>query len=361
LKRFFQVTFAVGLILACGFSGAQTQTATDAPKPALSFNPVFSSVMFGNFLYSVRGTEGKYANRFDFDRVYFTMKTPLAEDWKFQVTTDIYRNASATSYYNGLAIRIKFAMVEYVPVSSVSVKFGMIPGPWNGLVETYWKYRGVATTASDKFGLIATADAGISAAYTLPGKIGDVSVYMYNGTGYAAPEANRFKDYVARLTLAPFASSDELKGLTVSGIAYVGNNGTAIALQKNRFGAFVGYTYSVFMVGSEYLVVKNAPTNPDSVQTGNLLSVFAELKSPVAGFASQFSLIGRFDVNEPNVNKGGDITRTTIVGLVFKANDRVWWVVDNQQCRTEKATQKAVDGSSIAADVRWYLHAIITF
>jgi hypothetical protein len=147
----------------------------------------------------------------------------------------------------------------------------------------------------------------------------------------------------------------------VAGLAYVGNNGTAVALPKNRFGAFAGYTCSCFMVGSEYLIVKNAPSNPDSVQSGYLLSVFAELRSPVSGFASQFSLIGRFDVNEPNTAKGGDITRTTIVGLVYKANDKVWWVVDNQQCRTEKATQKAVDGSSIAVDVRWYLHAIIMF
>ena len=351
-------------LLMC--SGAVAQTTPDeqkpaVPKPAMALNPVFSATLFTNLVYSPRGVDGKFANRFDFDRVYFTMKTPLAEDWKFQVTTDIYRNASATSYYNGLAVRLKFAMVDYTPFSSLSVKFGMVPGPWNGLVESYWKYRGVASTASDKFGLIATADAGISACYTLPGKIGDVSLYILNGTGYSAPEANRFKDYVARVTLAPFASSDELKGLTLSGIAYIGNNGTAVALEKNRIGGFVGYTYAFIMVGSEYLVVRNAPSNPDSIQSGSLLSTFAELKSPVAGFASQFSLIGRFDVNEPNISKGGDITRTLIFGLVFKANDRVWWVVDHQLCKTEKASQKVVDGTYTDTDVRWYLHAIINF
>jgi len=339
--------------------------STDAPaaaaKPAVAINPTFGATLFGNLLYSVRGTEGKYANRFDFDRVYFTMKTPLAEDWKFQFTTDIYRNASATSYYNGLAIRLKFAMVDFAPVSNVSIKFGMIPGPWNGQVESYWKYRGVAATASDKFGLINTADAGVSACYTIPGKVGDVSVYVLNGTGYAAPEANRFKDYVGRVTLSPFTGSDELKGLTVSGLAYIGNNGTTLALAKNRFGGFVGYTYSCFMVGSEYLIIKNAPSNPDSVQTGNLLSVFAELKSPFGGCASQFSLIGRFDVNEPNTRKGGDVTRTYIAGFVWKANDRVWWVVDHQVCKTEKMLQKAADGTYVDTDVRWYLHAIINF
>ncbi len=351
------------------YSGAIAQTPADqstpapppAAKPAFALNPVFSATMFSNLVYSPRGIDGKFANRFDFDRVYFTMKTPLADDWKFQVTTDIYRNASATSYYNGLSVRLKFAMVDYTPITSLSVKFGMVPGPWNGLVETYWKYRGVASTASDKYSLIATADAGISACYTLPGKVGDFSVYMLNGTGYTAPEANRFKDYVARLTLAPFTSSDELKGLTMSGLAYIGNNGTTVALEKNRFGGFVGYTYSFVTVGSEYLVVKNAPSNPDSIQSGYVLSVFGELKCPVEGFASQFSLIGRFDVNEPNINKGGDITRLKIIGIVWKANDRVWWVVDHQLLTTEKATQKVVDGTYIDTDVRWYLHAIINF
>lgn len=350
-----------GGAFAQGTNGdAKTGTATTSTAP-FALNPTFSSTLFTNFVYSPRGIDGKYANRFDFDRVYFTMKTPLAEDWKFQVTTDIYRNASATSYYNGLAIRLKFAMIDYAPTNDVSIKFGMIPGAWAGLVETYWKYRGVVTTATDKYGLIATSDAGVSVSYALPGKIGDFSAFMMNGTGYSAPEANRFKDYVARLTLAPFASSDALKGLTIAGLAYIGNNGTAVALEKNRLGGFVGYTCGFFMLGSEYLIVKNAPSNPDSIQTGYVFSVFAELKCPLEGFASKFSLIGRVDSYDPNRSKGGDMTRFQVIGLVYKANDRVWWVVDNQKCWTEKATQKAVDGSYVDTDVRWYLHAIINF
>lgn len=350
-----------GGAFAAGNDGDAGPGSAPAAPPVFALNPAFSATLFSNFDYSPRGTDGNYANRFDFDRMYLTLKTPLAEDFKFQLTTDIYRNASTTSYYNGLAVRLKFAMIDYTPVKEVSIKFGMIPGAWAGLVETYWKYRGVVTTASDKYSLIATADAGASVSYVLPGNIGDFSAFMLNGSGYAAPESNRFKDYVGRLTLAPFSSSDLLKGLTVAGLAYIGNNGTTVALEKNRLGGFVGYTYAFVMVGSEYLVLKNAPSNPDSIQTGYVFSVFSELKIPLEGFASKFSVIGRLDSYDPNRNKGGDMTCFRVVGLAYKANDRIWVVADNQKCWTEKATQKVVDGSYCSSDVRWYLHAIINF
>jgi len=322
-------------------------------------DPTFGATLFANYFYSVRGTEGRLFNRFDLDRVYLTMKTPLGEGWRFQSTTDIYRNSGSSSYYNGFAMRLKCAMVEYSPAASVSLKFGMIPGPWNGLVESYWRYRGVAQTASDRFGLINTADLGVSATYVLPGEWGDVSGYILNGPGYAAPEANRFKDFTLRATVMPLGFVDELEGLTLGGLLYRGNNGTTVALAKNRFGAFVGYSYSVATIGAEYLVVKNAPSSPDTVISGNLLSVFGELKMPLADLQSNLSFIARIDVNEPNIHKGGDITRLLIFGVVWKANERVWWSFDHQRCWTEAATQKATDGSFVETDVRWYLHAII--
>jgi hypothetical protein len=56
LKRIFNVVFAAVLVLALGRSAANSRAATEASKPAPSFNSVFSSVMFGNSLYGVRGT-----------------------------------------------------------------------------------------------------------------------------------------------------------------------------------------------------------------------------------------------------------------------------------------------------------------
>ena len=137
MKKFLCAMCTAALILPAQSPRRRpmTKNLPAVPKPAMSLNPTFSATLFSNLVYSPRGIDGKFANKFDFDRVYFTMKTPLAEDWKFQVTTDIYRNASATSYYNGLAVRLKFAIVEYTPFTSLSVKFGMVPGPWNGLVE----------------------------------------------------------------------------------------------------------------------------------------------------------------------------------------------------------------------------------
>lgn len=212
--------------------GETRRTGDDcvALGPTPLINSTLCATVFANYTYSVRGIQGRLFNMFDPNRVYFTMKTPLAEEWKFQITTDIYRSTGSTSNYNGFAMGLKFAMVDYSPTCSVSVKFGMIPGPWNGQVESHWKYRGIAQTASDRYSLVNIADLGTSATNALPGKYGDISGYILNGPGYTAPENTRFKDYVLRATLVPFVSVEGLKGLTLGGLLYQGNNGTMIAL-----------------------------------------------------------------------------------------------------------------------------------
>lgn len=105
------------------------------------------------------------------------------------------------------------------------------------------------------------------------------------------------------------------------------------------------------MIGGEYLVVRNAPSNPDTLLSGDLLSIFGELKIPFADLEHKLSVIARLDINDPNIHKSRDVTRFSVLGVVWKANERVWWSIDHQECRTETAMQKATNGSYVAIDV----------
>ena len=333
-----------------------------APKPAAGIVPTFGGTLFGNYTYVINGTDGKDFSKFDLERVYFTMKAQIADDWKFQVTTDVYRNVAAGTYYSGLAVRLKFAYLDYAAFPGLSVKFGMIQGVWNGTEEAFWKYRGIAKTVSDQNSYYSTADLGVSATYALPSKLGEVAFTMNNGDGYQSPELNRYKDYVFRASLTPFASVELLKSLSVSGIGSVGSAGTTRALDRNRYGALVGYAYSYLSAGAEYIVRKDAPTNPDTVKTGNAFSLFGELKAPFAGLESKLSFIARYDGVEPNIDKGGDMTHFVVAGIVWKATDKLTLAIDNQLliCETN-SLKRTTDNVLLNTDRRWFLHTILTF
>jgi hypothetical protein len=355
----------VALQLAAQDKPAEPKKATEAsapaPKPAPLFVPTFAATLFAHYQYVLQGTDGPDFNKFDMERMYFTVKTAVAEDWKLQMTTDIYRNAAAGSYYAGLAVRLKFGYLDYAPMNGLSLKFGMIPTAWNSTEETVWRYRGIDKTVSDKYSYFSTADLGVSATYALPDKYGEVAAYMMNGEGFSAIEANRYKDYTVRATVSPLISIDELKSFSVSGLASIGATGTTRALQKDRYGVLVGYSYSFISIGGEYDVRKDAPTHPDTVKTGKVVSVVAEVRLPFAGLESKLSVIARFDAVEPNVDKGGDMTHFLIAGLVYKVSDKLAIAIDHQAVAAETKSLKRTDGVMIDNDRRWFLHTILTF
>jgi hypothetical protein len=322
-----------------------------------------SGQAFGFFGYTSDGIEGKDANRFDFDRVYFTAKTNLFEGGKFQFTTDMYRNAAAGTYYAGLSIRIKFAYLDYAPAQDVSIKIGMIPTHWPGYVDGFWKYRGVQTTISDRNGYFSTSDLGISGTYTFPGKLGEISGFVFNGSGYTAPESNRFKDLAVRATLTPFATDPVLKGFVLVGYAYKGTNQSAAsaALKRDRIGGLAGMSYSIASVYCEYNARTDAATNPDTVVMGNAISFFGEIKAPFEDLKNTWAFLWRHDVAEPNTSKGGDMNRYSLFGISYKPNEKVTLVLDHSFVKAETASLKRNDGSKTDSDKRWFVHMILTF
>lgn len=354
-KLFILSVILVGFCLYNNNIEAQTQ-----PQAQTTIPVTFSAQFFGYYSYTVQGIEGQDFNKFDIDRLYFTAKSQLSDNWKLQMTTDIYRNTTAGTYYSGLAIRLKFGFVDYTPVPELSIKAGMIPGPWNGSVEAFWKYRGVAQTANDKYGYVQTADLGASVTYTLPDKYGELAAYVFNGDAYSAPESNQYKDVVLRASFVPFPTNSVLKTLTLGGYTYLGKSTGTAGLTRQRFGGLLGWSYDILTLGTEYdSRTDGASSAPDL--KGEVFSLFTEVKAPLESLKSKLSLIFRYDVADPNKDKDNDKTYYFIAGLVWKATDKVSLVIDRQMMTGDSATMKINAGGVTDKDEKWFLHTIIAF
>jgi hypothetical protein len=315
------------------------------------------------FTYSQDGTDGPGANRFDFDRIYLTAKSQLFDGGKFVFTTDIYRNTVAGSYYNGLGIRVKYGYLELALSNAFTMRAGMIPTQWAAYIDQFWKYRGVAQTIVDKQNYFSSADLGVSVSYALPENFGEVTGFIFNGGGYTNPETNRYKDLAARVSLTPFTGTPGLQALTIAGYAYVGANVSTVstALERDRFGGMISYTYSIATATAEFHVRRDALTNADSLTKGNGLSVFGEVRAPFEAFHNKVSMIWRYDIVDPNLDKGEDMQRFGILGVSYKLNEKVNFVADYQGTIGESALFKRPDGVKTDADKRWFMHLILTY
>ena len=342
----------------------------DAQKPASSSPIQISGIMFSYFVYSTEGKEGKDFNRFDLDRLYLTAKGQVFDGGKIQVTTDLFRGTSyrqpdsiAKMYYGGFAVRLKFAFMDFAPYNFLSIKFGLIPTVWPSFVDGVWKYRGISGSVSDLQAYYPTADVGVSVSYALPGKMGDVSGFIMNGSGFTSAETNRYKDFAVRANVYPFVDDPLLKPLLLAAYMLKGSmmNTKSSALPRDRYGALVSYSYSVASATVEYNSRQDAAKYADTLVDGSALSFFGEVKAPLDEWKNKVSLLWRYDIVEPNDKKGGDVTRLKILGLIYKPVDKLVFAIDRQWIDAETKSMKQFDNILISKDNRWFFHVIVNF
>lgn len=253
------------LLLAPAALGAQAGADSAQSRPdtarraaaaaAPSFD--FSGVLYANYQYG--GAKGDRAqNRFELDRAYLTFRAKAGERTSVRLTADVFQQTSsgADAYYRGWAVRMKYAYGQYQFLQGADglkadVRLGMVHNPIIEVIEQHW-IRGIAQTAIDATGFFSSADVGVASNVTLPGRLGEAYVGVFNGNGYQSRETDRFKDYGARLTLTPFANgSSVLKGFSVSPWYYKGATASRYlagpgtlepvraSRQKDRYGVFL--------------------------------------------------------------------------------------------------------------------------
>ena len=322
----------------------------------------FSGVLYADWQNG--GTKAQRAtNKFDLTRAYLNFIMPAGDNVTVRVTTDVLQNTAPGTYYKGWTARIKYAFMEWAAwkdagkdPAALAIRFGMEQTPEIDMMESFWQ-RGITNTPIDYLGFVPSSDLGAAAMVTLPGKQGQIYGGVFNGSGYGAPETDRFKDVNIRFSLTPLAASHDagwLKGLQISPYYQKGYNpsnydATGPGLQKDLWGLHVGVKDPRLTVVGEYDSRTNGndtATNPTvTTTTGAVYSGFV-IARPLAFInntkSDPWSLVLRADQYKPD-NSVSAYQRYLIGGIGYDINSKVTVYADYQDVEGHEFTTLAPD------------------
>jgi len=172
---------------------AAPATTLDMKVPTLKL----SAVTFFNYGYTFAGEDAvKKQNAFNFERAYVNIEPVLDSTWSARITPDLARPDATGKNY---VLRLKFAYIDGKRLgdSGFGVRAGMIGTPFSEVHDKAWGFRVLAKTPLDQFGVVSTADLGVSAGYSWAS--GEARLFILNGEGYEYVETTLGKDYALQL------------------------------------------------------------------------------------------------------------------------------------------------------------------
>ena len=268
-------------------------------------------------------------NGFEFTRIYFGYDRDIAENFSIRFLMDVENTKDAD---NKKAWR-PFMKNAYLAINCRLIQgskwyLGMIGMPFVGVPESHWGYRSLYKLPMDYVGWGNTADIGIGWKGIWQDMY-QLEFAVANGAGFKNAEADMFK----LIELRPTAYLLE-KALTVSAFGSYeaisdGSNALIIALMA-------GYDHRVFRIGGEYSLrsasdgyLKSDSTLADLQQ--NNISFWLHLKA-----MEKLSVLGRYDLYEPNTDIEKDKASALIVGLDFRPAKNVHFIPNVQMQMNEK-------------------------
>lgn len=385
-------------------------TALIAPVTMHSQDPVkvvtpsldFSGVIFMNYRNASDSAAkapngGQSPNKFDIERVYLTFRMPAGDDGSVRITTDVFNgDQSATSYYKGWTVRLKYAHFQYAFLHNIadmkgfdaSVRVGMMQKSVVDHHEQFW-YRWLSVSTFERNSYFSSSDVGVTGILTLPKKMGEVYAEFSNGPGYSSAEADPYKDASVRFSFTPFGASEGmLKTFTIAPWVYVGKTASkfiaAVAgqvgavtegLKRNRRGVFVGLRDRHLTFGLDLATRTetselglNTAVSPRTTydNTGTVTAGFIAMR-PLELFGddpkkrSPLNLFLRVDNVKPFSNATAAGAQTTsavnqfmIAGLSWDLNARATFSLDMQN-------QSRKGGSTTPEQKVLFLHGVVNF
>jgi hypothetical protein len=271
-------------------------------------------------------------NQFQLKRGYFTLKTDLSKKISVRYTQDITLDEEGSDTGN-VEIRMKYLYLklelnDFIIFNDNYFEFGLVHRPWLDYEEHINTYRVQEKMFIERFGIMNSADFGITFVsllggkldaqyqhrvnHTYPGKYGSFAVGVYNGGGYHALEENNNKTIEARLSLRPLPS--KMPGLQITYNMAYGKANTANMksdFQHNMF--FISSESKYHVATAQYIFgkgdsgTKYIDTDGESFKNKGY-SFFGEAKIP----KTKFALFCRYD--NFTVEEEEDITNQAILG-----------------------------------------------
>jgi hypothetical protein len=292
------------------------------------------------------------------------------------VTTDVFQQTRDT-VNRSWQVRAKYAYLQYDYLRNAFARLGLLQTVFIEHDESFWP-RWISTVPTDRHGFFSSADAGIATGISLPGDAGELYATITNGPGFSSREIDRFKDYAARLTFAPFTFTNfsalhpftlslwGYKGALASrfvqgGVGQVGPIGSA--LRRDRWGIFAALQYSAVTAAVQHArrvdegeLGSNTTLDPRQVvdSTGSVTAGYAIVRPFGAVAALQpLSLVGRWDRIIAN-RATGSSHDLAIAGLIWDLSSRVSLSLDFQGQYPDRT-------SSAQATRTVFLHGLARF
>ena len=291
------------------------QAPVQTPAPAPEY-PIIRIGALSYLQYDDELTNRDGYNNFDVTRAYLNINAQISKNVSFRFTPDIRRVTDST-LSGSLVLRVKYAYAQFDNVGPHGrVRLGAQQTPWLDFEESIDRYRVQGTMFAEREGLIpGSSDFGASYFTPLPHGYGEVQVGVFNGEGYAQPEANKYKSVQGRLTVRPLPNGGTLtKGFRISGFY---NAGWYAADRPRRLGIVMGsfeHEHLVATIQGLKATENPAPiavTSPDIDRSG--WSVFLEPRQGTSKLAGIF----RYDHYDPDKALPGNAQNRVIAGGAY--------------------------------------------
>jgi len=247
---------------------------------------------------STSGATNGNGTNFDIKRLYLGVDHTFNDMFAADATTDL--TYDATTGASQIFVKKAYLQAKIDPM--LTVRVGSADLPWIPYVEGIYGYRWLEKTLTDYYSQGTSADWGVHALGSFFDGIVNYQFSAVNGGGYKkAPiggDVNRFNqlDYEGRISLA-------YEGFNLAAGGYTGKLGTPSGVPTfhtaKRIDVLGAYVADGIRVGVEYFnsnddsaaLVQSSTTGDGA----NGISAFGSWM-----FIPDFSIFGRFDVEDPN-------------------------------------------------------------
>jgi hypothetical protein len=283
---------------------------------------------------------GKGYNKFDIGRVYVNVTSKLSDEVSIRVTMDVDKMASEPRNMYLKYAYLDWNIEKFIPYSTL--RFGLQSTGWIGSMEKVWGRRYVAKVLLDQYGILSSADYGLSYNINFPSGYGNASLLYLQGPGYKGKEENRFKDISAFFFVRPLVKLPDFAACMLGGYYYSGYSDKADITSENnkdRLAGMATFAYGgILKATAEYFKAWeriDPGATKDTEKDG--ISLFGEVRFPMAktSFLKKIALVGRYDLFDPNSDAEDDEQKYIIAGVEWEIMDEFSLMPNFQRMKTE--------------------------